>query len=240
MCSSYLPRSTKATYAAPCLYKTTGRSPELVFTNWQHGVTAVDPRTGKTTWEISVFDPKNFETSIASPFVANGLIFATCGYLGRANHTVAVRPDRANPGKGVEVFRIERGAPLTATPVVKDDLLFLWSDEGIVTCTDSRNGNVFWKKRVGGTYYGSPVVVGEALYCLSTAGDAVVLAASKQYKFIARNPLGEPSHATPSVADGAMYLRTLSHLISIGGRRLAVKPTRESVGPLPLATAGVR
>jgi len=33
------------------------------------------------------------------------------------------------------------------------------------------------------------------------------------------NPLGEKSHATPAVAGGRMYLRTYSHLISIGPKK---------------------
>jgi hypothetical protein len=30
--------------------------------------------------------------------------------------------------------------------------------------------------------------------------------------------LGEMTYATPAIADGRMYLRTYSHLISIGGK----------------------
>ena len=44
-----------------------------------------------------------------------------------------------------------------------------------------------------------------------------VLAAEKQFRKLGRNPLGEPSRATPAVSGGKMYLRTFSHLISIGG-----------------------
>jgi hypothetical protein len=38
---------------------------------------------------------------------------------------------------------------------------------------------------------------------------------------LAKNPLGEPTRATPAVADGRMYLRTYSHLISVGGKTAA-------------------
>jgi hypothetical protein len=30
--------------------------------------------------------------------------------------------------------------------------------------------------------------------------------------------LGEPSHSTPAVADGVMYLRTFSHLMALEGK----------------------
>ena len=77
---------------------------------------------------------------------------------------------------------------------------------------------IAWRERIGGIFYGSPVRVGDRIYCISLDGDVVVLAASAEYKLLARNSLGEASQATPAIADGKMYLRTLSHLISIGGK----------------------
>jgi len=212
-------RDTKVAYITPCIFRRKDSTAELIFTNWEPGITAIDPATGKTNWEISVFDQKHVESSIGSPIVVGDLVLGTCGYLGYANQTVAVRPDDAHPKKVREVFRFERGAPLTTTPVATEDLLFLWADEGIVTCANTQNGKVHWRKRVGGTFYGSPVVVNDAVYCLSTDGKAIVLEASKQYRLIARNRIGEGSHSTPAVADGVMYLRTFSHLISIGRRK---------------------
>jgi outer membrane protein assembly factor BamB len=49
-----------------------------------------------------------------------------------------------------------------------------------------------------------------------------VLAASSEYKLLARNPLKEGSQATPAIAGGKMYLRTLSHLISLGGKPVSL------------------
>ena len=36
---------------------------------------------------------------------------------------------------------------------------------------------------------------------------------------LARINLDEPSHSTPAVAGGVMYLRTFSHLMSLGGKK---------------------
>ncbi|MCZ6795256.1 MAG: hypothetical protein O7J95_16750 [Planctomycetota bacterium] len=46
-------------------------------------------------------------------------------------------------------------------------------------------------------------------------GDVVVLAAADEYRLLARNPLGNPSRATPAVSGGRMYLRTFSHVYSL-------------------------
>jgi outer membrane protein assembly factor BamB len=97
-------------------------------------------------------------------------------------------------------------------------LVFLWGDKGIVTCIDAASGKVYWRERVGGNYYGSPVRVGDVVYCLSAEGEAVALAAKSEFQLLGRSPLGEPSRATPAVAGGRMFLRTESHLVAVGGK----------------------
>jgi outer membrane protein assembly factor BamB len=146
------------------------------------------------------------------------LILASSGWLGVKNEVVAVRPPRSpNHLDGQEVYRLDRGAPLVPTPLVIRDLLFLWNDDGIVTCADLATGATHWRRRVPGQYYGSPVAAGNHVYCMSIDGEVVVLAASKEFELVARNPLGEGSHSTPAIAGGRMFLRTFSHLMSVGG-----------------------
>ena len=110
-----------------------------------------------------------------------------------------------------------RSIPLVPTPLVKDGRLFLWTDDGVVSSLRLADGQVIWRERVGGSYFGSPVCVNNRLYCLSKGGEVVVVAASNKFEVLARVPLGEPSFATPAVAEGVMYLRTRSHLFSLGG-----------------------
>ncbi|MCF7847297.1 MAG: hypothetical protein K9M45_00495 [Kiritimatiellales bacterium] len=49
-------------------------------------------------------------------------------------------------------------------------------------------------------------------------GDVVVLRASDKYELLAIKPLGEKSYATAAIADDTIYFRTVSHLISVGGK----------------------
>jgi len=219
-----VPRDSQVTYSTPCVYQPKGRPAELIFTNWTYGISALEPATGKTRWEIKVFSKDHLETAIGSPIVAGDLVLGTCGYLGKGNHTVAVRPvgepetTAAGSGKAEEVYRIERGAPLTTTPLAVGKLLFLWGDEGIATCADAATGKVHWQKRIGGTYYASPVCAGKNIYCTSADGEVVVLAASEKFAELGRVHLGEPSNATPAIAGGKMFLRTESRLMALGGR----------------------
>jgi outer membrane protein assembly factor BamB len=209
-----VPRKGKATYTTPCVFQAPGRPAEVIFTNWDHGITSIDPKTGRQNWEANVFDKRHIETGIASPIVAGDLVLGTCGWMGVRQEVVALRPGE----QPKEIYRLARGVPLCTTPLVKDDLLYLWSDNGMVTCADVRTGEIHWRQRIAGSYYSSPICAGGYVYNVSREGDVVVLAASKRFEQVARNALGEGSHSTPAVAGGRLYLRTFSHLICLGGK----------------------
>lgn len=209
-------RSDKTAYSTPCLYTPKNGSPQLVFNSQAHGISAVDPDTGQALWEYAAaFDKR----SVSSPVVASGLIIGSCGSGGGGNYVVAVRPGNPPTNRQPQLaYEIKRSAPYVPCAVAVDNLLFLWSDAGIVTCVEALTGAVKWSERAGGTYFSSPVCVDNRLFSISAAGEVVVIAASEQFKLLARNQLNEPSHATPAISNGKMYVRTLSHLFSIGGR----------------------
>jgi outer membrane protein assembly factor BamB len=209
-------RSVRAAYSTGCIYQPAGGSPQLILTSTAHGVTALDPRTGKTVWELDGVLPQRV---VGSPVVVQGLILAYCGTGGRGTRMIAVRP--GDPGRGIEAkiaWEIKGSLPYVCTPVAYGDLLFLWYDQGVVTCVDAPSGKIHWRQRVGGSYFGSPVRVADRIYCISRDGEMVVLAAADHYQVLARIDLEERSNSTPVVADGVMYLRTASHLMAIDGK----------------------
>jgi outer membrane protein assembly factor BamB len=210
--------SREVSYATPCVLKRDGRPEELIFLSGAHGVSGVDPKTGKTNWEIDVFDKR----TCASPVLVNGLILGSCGSGAGGNYVAAVKPGSADgTTPAAEAWRITDSAPYVPTIVAKGDLAFLWSDKGVVMCVKAtpESGKVLWKQRVGGNFSGSPIIVGDKLMAIAEDGEVVVLAVAEEYKLLAKNPLGEDSRSTPSVADGRLYLRTYKHLISLGGKK---------------------
>ena len=87
----------------------------------------------------------------------------------------------------------------------------------MVTCADVTNGEFHWRERLRGSFYASPICIGDRIYGCSTEEDVVVLAANHEFEELARNPLPEGTHSTPAVANGRMYIRTFSRLLAIGG-----------------------
>jgi outer membrane protein assembly factor BamB len=200
-------------YAAPCIYKPPRGPAELIVCSWAHGITSVDPANGNTLWEAPVLERR----PVGSPILVGDLILANCGEGSGNNNVVAIRPGGAGGSDAELVYKIDKtSAPYVPSLVAKGSLVFLWGDRGVVTCIDGMTGKIHWRERVGGNYSSSPVRVADVVYCISTEGDVVALAASDQFKLLGKSSLGEGSRASPAVALGRMFLRTDSHLFAVG------------------------
>lgn len=211
-----IPRQSKRlTYSTPCIYKNAKGEDEIIFTNWQHGITSVDPKTGKILWENDVFGKPANERAIGSPVLAGNLVIGTCGFVTKLKHVVALRPV---PGraKAEEIWRIERSVPHIPTPIVANEWIYLWNDQGILTCAKHQSGETLWSERLGGEGYSSAVCAGDRIFRVSRRGEVTVIPANGRFEVLGTYDLGESCFATPAIADGKIYIRTEKHLFSIG------------------------
>lgn len=212
------PRNSKAAgYSTPILYQPKGGPAELIVIGNAHGVTSLDPKTGKVNWELNgTFQQR----CVATPVLIGDLIFGTAGDGGGRRQAVAVRAASKSAKTDPTIaYQIPRGAPYVPTPIVYNGLMFLWGDAGIVTCVKADSGEQVWSDRVGGNFFGSPVCVNGKIYGVSASGELIVLEAGNEFKVLGRSSLEEASHATPAVSGGVMYIRTESHLVSFGGKK---------------------
>jgi outer membrane protein assembly factor BamB len=208
-------QTTEAGYATPCLYDPGDGRALLVFVSHSHGFSGIDPANGEVVWELpEVFDKR----VVSSPVLAAGLIIGACGSGEGGNYLLAARPGDPKAGKPPEVaYTVRRAAPYVPTSLCVGPLLFLWGDDGTVSCLEAATGEVKWQERLGKHYFGSPVCVDGRLFAVSTSGEVAVVRAADHFELLARNPLGETTHSTPAVAGGRMYIHTNKHLFSIGG-----------------------
>ena len=215
-----LPRRTgpKTSYSTPCVYRPAAEDPQLIFTSCSHGITSVDPATGKVIWAMESALPARV---VSSPVIADELVIAACGDGGVGKRLTAVRPGRRDGAvHATEAYKIDTGIrPYVPTFLSKDGLLFVFYDSGNVACLRSATGERQWQEKPAGKFFGSPVWVSGRLYCITMDGDVVVLKAADKYELLAINPLGETSHAAPAVAGERMYLRTYSHLFCISAKK---------------------
>lgn len=214
-----IPREGKrACYSTPCARTTPDGRTELVFVHCYEGVSGIDAKTGRQNWHIDPFGRES-QRALVSPIVTGNMVIAGSGAVGGDRQIVAI----AIEGEGVdsrarEVYRLVRAAPHVPTPIAIDDRLYLWGDGGIATCCEAASGDVVWQKRVGGTYFASPIAIEDRIFSIDTTGEVVVIAADDEFKVLARNSMDEGSRASMAVSDDGLFVRTQSKVFAIGGQ----------------------
>ena len=87
--------------------------------------------------------------TIATPITYRDLVIGTCGFTSNPKHCVAVRV--APDGSLTEVWRIEKSVPHIPSPIIVNDLLFLWDDKGHPLCVHGypmrSNGHDYGRRR---------------------------------------------------------------------------------------------
>ena len=171
-----------------------------------------DPGTGKEIWRIR----NTAYTPAVSPVFGSGLVLAVTGH--GAAEMLAIRPDGANDVTDSHVAwrAVGKDVPLTPSPVVLDGLLYMLSDNGVVTCFETGSGKTVWRELLGGNYLASPIHDGTRIYFFSASGKTTVIRAGRTFEKLAENKLASGFMASPAVAGDSLILRTKTHLYSIG------------------------
>lgn len=160
-------------------------------------VISYEPTTGDPLWEA---DPTTNEC-VGSIVIDDDLAFASGGYP--ELQTVAVRTD----GSG-EVVWSNRVKIYVPSMLAHDGRLFGFTDDGIAFCWDGPTGDVVWKKRLGGVFNSSPVLVGGKIFVVREDGTCFVLdATADRYKSLAENKIGDEVYATPTFLGSRVYMR---------------------------------
>ena len=202
-------------FAAPCMFDKPSQAGGklLITSSTASGLAALDALTGKVAWDA--FKDDLTTRCVSSPVVAGDMILVACGEGGNGKVLVAAKAGDGNSAPET-AYKLKQSVPQVPTPLVVGDLLFLWHDRGVVSCCELATGKQVWRERVGGDFHSSPIRLGQRILCCSQQGDAIVLAAAREYKLLARNSLKETCVATPAVAGGRLYVRTDATLYCIG------------------------
>jgi len=199
-------------YGVPCIYQNADGPDQLIGANTGNGFYSIDPGTGKINWQTGDTFTKRV---VSSPVLVGDLVMATAGSGGGGNSLVAVKltSDATTPPS--EAYRIQ-SASYVPSPVVVEDLLFMFSDKGIVSCYDVETGKPHWKKRVSKGFNGSPVATKDSVYAVDEAGNIHVVAARKEPQLAIVGAMEQPSRSTPAIAGNRIYFRSNSRLWALG------------------------
>ena len=132
---------------------------------------------------------------------------------------MAIRPGgRGDVTDSHVLWTGSRSIPRNASPLVYKGILYMVKDGGILTSLDAKTGRVVKQGRLSGTgkYFSSPVLGDGKIYLLSDRGELSVVSAEPKWRQIGQADFEEDVYATPAIADGRLYIRTVGHLYCFG------------------------
>jgi outer membrane protein assembly factor BamB len=152
-------------------------------------------------------------------------------YVGTGDQTGVIRPmfavrpgaagdislNSAETGNAYVAWFLDKASAYMPSPLVYRDRMYVVYDNGICAAYDSGTGKQIYKARIGtgATFSSSPCAADGRIFCLSEDGDTYVLQAGDEYKLMAQNSLGEMCLATPAIANGSLFIRTITKLYRI-------------------------
>jgi len=151
----------------------------------------------------------------ARPIYEEGIVLISNGSGGM----VAVRPNgTGNVTDSHVAWKSMKGVPKKSSPIVLDRLVYMVSDDGIVSCRQLADGKIVWQKRVGGPYAASPIYADGKLYFFGIEGDILTIKSGRNYEMLAHTKLGDGFMASPAVVGDQLILRSKSALYSLSTR----------------------
>lgn len=192
-------RPNSPNYASPVVVTIDGQD-QLIMTGCDL-VESLDPNTGKLLWRV---DGATTECVSSTPSVGP-LVFSSGGYP--KNHLAAYNAQKNGELQWEQKIRL-----YVPSLIAHQQNLYAVMDEGIAVCIRARDGKTLWKKRLGGTFSSSPVLVGQTIYATNEDGKTFVFKAdSEKFSGISENELGTSVFATPAISGNSIFLRVAEY-----------------------------
>jgi outer membrane protein assembly factor BamB len=214
-------RSEKSNWSTPFIWENAQRT-EIV-TNGTGKVRSYGLE-GKLLWEMSGMST----ITIPTPFAAGGLLYVASGFVMDGKRPiVALRPGASgdigpasgDPESEFIAWSDGRAAPYNPSPVIYQGRIYVLYDRGFLACYDAATGKeVYGRQRLSSeanAFTASPWAAGGKVFCLSEDGECFVIEAGPEYKLLRTNSLDELCMASPALARGSLFIRTLGRLYRI-------------------------
>ncbi len=179
-----------------------------------------DPGTGQEIWKVRLPG----YTPAARPVFGNGLAYITSG-RGKTELRALRVDGQGDVTDTHTAWKMEgREVPEEPSPLLVNDLLYLLSNDGIVTCLEAGTGTKVWSERLGGNYEASPLYADDRIYFFNVQGKATVLKPGRVCEVLATNKLDAGCMASPAVTQKALIIRTKTDLYRIEGNTPVTAP----------------
>jgi outer membrane protein assembly factor BamB len=204
-------------YSTPAIIEVAGKK-QLVSVG-SRAAFGYDLATGKEIWTVEHTD----YNASAQPLVYRDSVILDTGTAAVLMRIKIDETTKGNiTGSPQVLWERPRGNSKLPFSVLHNDRFYFATDLGVATCVDAVSGEDVWKTRIGGNYTASPLVAGGHVYFFDIDGKTTVVRAADEYEVVSVNQLSEGMRASPAVAHGSLYLRTMGHLYKIENEKETV------------------
>ncbi|HEV7279427.1 MAG TPA: PQQ-binding-like beta-propeller repeat protein [Pirellulaceae bacterium] len=198
-------RPREASWASPTAIVDDQGNVAAVLVQSKNRLSALDPASGEEFWSIEG------GVDLIPSAVQQGNLLAV-PFDGLTMFRLASDRTKA-PEKLWSSNKLRPGA---ASPIIAGGRVLALNRGGVLAAGLPDSGEVDWQVRLDGSFWSSPVVSGDRLYCASDDGVLQVVPLEGDREQISSLPLGEAVQGSPAVADGALFVRSDRHLFKIG------------------------
>ncbi len=190
---------------------------ERIIVSMAWRLVAYDVKNGKIVWTCEGNRHSRGALAYSAPVIVGDMCFVTGGFLG-------VRLGVRLGGKGDvtgthRLWRFEKNPQNIGSPVTVGGYVFRANArKGGLDCVDPKTGRVQWThKGKAGTFWASIVMVNGLLYATDQNATTIVYKPNpKKFELVAANRVDGKCNATPTVANGKIFIRTMKNLYCIG------------------------
>ena len=178
-------------------------------------VWSLNPGTGKLNW----YSVNRVDTNACPALVQNGSTVYVIG--GRSpGGRAAIKLDGKKDASELKSLWSTTGGSYVSSPVFYKDHLYWFTERGMGICVDTKTGEEVTRKRIGGQFYSSMLLLGDKMVAVSRFGGTHVFNANTSLTAVGRNRLSDTSDfsGSPAVAGNRMYLRSDRFLYCIGAK----------------------
>ena len=168
--------------------------------------------------------------TIATPYVHDGLLIVSSGYVGDPSRPLyAIRPGAQGDITLAEdetsndsiAWSQPTGAPYNPTTIGYEGVVYVLYDRGMMAAFDAKTGEeIYSKTRIpkGRAFTSSPWAYDGKLFCLNEDGETFVIRAGREFEVLHVNRLldDDMGMATPAVVGDRLFIRTAKRLYCIG------------------------
>lgn len=201
-------KDIRVAFGTPLIIDVNGK-PQLITTGAKAAI-AYDPHTGVELWQVRYSGWSNS----SRPISKNGLVFINTGFM--IPQLWAVRLNgRGDISDSHIAWKCEKDVPKMSSPLVLAGLIYMVSDDGVLSCLEAGTGKLLWRERIGGKYMSSPVYANGRIYLSNYNGKTTIIKPGRTFELLAVNQLDDGFMASPAVVGRSLIMRSKEHLYRI-------------------------